>query len=179
MKKFFIPPLMLLAGLSIGLLSAQYLMENATVASPVANSKWSEIKVGGDDLNATYLAGHFLRRGQVPPLKGARFFVRDSDDDGNSLRGDCLVSLEGKVPDARWWFVSAEGSGIRTALDAGEVVRESTGDISVSISETPAPGNWFLPPKSGSYSLALVLLDAAPEVTPNSLALPSVRRLWC
>lgn len=170
---------MLVAGLSLGLLSARYLMENASVAAPAAGGRWLEVKPEGDDLNAIYLAGHFLRRGEVPPLKGSKFFVRQADDEGNSLRGDCVVTFEGKIPDARWWFVSADANGIRTALDAGEAVREATGDYTISISDNPVPGNWLVPPTTGSYSLSLVLLDAVTPPSTEQLALPAVKRLWC
>jgi hypothetical protein len=137
------------------------MMENVSVTAPVAGGKWMEIKPDGDDLNSLYLSGHFLRRGQVPPLKGSRFFVRQLDDDGNSLRGDCVVAFEGKLPEARWWFVSADAKGARTALDAGEAVREASGEYTISISDNPVPGNWLVPP------------------TTDKLALPAVKRLWC
>ena len=128
---------MLLAGLGFGLLSARYMMENMSMAVPVGSGKWTEIKPDSDDLNGLYLSGHFLRRGEVPPLKGSRFFVRQVDDEGNTLRGDCVVAIEGKTPDARWWFVSADARGTRKALDAGEVVREASGNFTISISDNP------------------------------------------
>jgi hypothetical protein len=179
MQKFFIAVAMLVAGLSFGLLSARHMMETASGAAPLDGGKWAEIKPEGDDLNSLYLAGHFLRRGEVPPLKGSRFFVRQVDDDGNTLRGDCVVSLDGKIPDARWWFVSANIKGARTALDAGEAVREASGEYTISISENPVPGNWLVPPSGGSYELSLVLLDAVAETTTDTIKLPIVKRLWC
>jgi hypothetical protein len=179
MQKNLFIPLMLLAGLGFGLLSARYMMENASVASPIAGGHWMEIRTEGTDINALYLTGHFLRRGEVPPLKGSRFFVRHVDDDGNTLRGDCVVNIDGKIPEARWWFVSADAGGNRTALDAGEAVREATGDYSISISENPVPGNWLVPPTVGSYAITLVLLDAAPDIAADKLELPVVKRLWC
>lgn len=179
MQRFLISSLMLLAGLSFGLLSARYMMENVSMASPVAGGKWMEVKPDGDDFNAVYLSGHFLRRGQVPPLKGSRFFVRQLDDDGNTLRGDCVVTFEGKMPDARWWFVSADASDKRTALDAGEAVREASGNYTISISDNPVPGNWLIPPTTGTYALTLVLLDVVAETNGTTTSLPTVKRLWC
>lgn len=179
MRRFFITSLMLLAGLSFGLLSARYMMENMSMAAPVAGSKWTEVKPDGDDLNSLYLAGHFLRRGEVPPLKGSRFFVRQLDDDGNILRGDCVVTLEGKMPDARWWFVSTDVRSTRTALDAGEAVREASGNYTISISTNPVPGNWLVPPTTSAYALTLVLLDAVTGADATAPTLPTVKRLWC
>lgn len=179
MRKLLITCLMLLAGLGFGLLSARYMMENMSMAVPVGSGNWTEIKPDSDDLNGLYLSGHFLRRGEVPPLKGSRFFVRQVDDEGNTLRGDCVVAIEGKTPDARWWFVSADAGGTRKALDAGEVVREASGNFTISISDNPVPGNWLVPPTTGAYSISLVWLDTATDGTAASMAMPAVKRLWC
>jgi hypothetical protein len=170
---------MLFAGLTLGLLSARYMMENLSMAAPIAGGQWMEIKPDGDNLDSLYLSGHFLRRGEVPPLKGSRFFVRQLDDEGNTLRGDCVVALEGKMPDARWWFVSADTKNKRTALDAGEAVREASGNYTVSISDNPVPGNWLVPPTTGAYAITLVLLDAVNDVSGPPPTLPTVKRLWC
>ncbi len=170
---------MLLSGLSFGLLSARYMMENMSMVAPIAGGQWMEIKPDGDDLIALYLSGHFLRRGEVPPLKGSRFFVRKLDDDGNTLRGDCVVAFEGKMPETRWWFVSAEAKNTRTALDAGEAVREASGNYTISISNNPVPGNWLVPPTTGTYAITLVLLDAVTEANGTTPSLPKVKRLWC
>jgi hypothetical protein len=179
MRKFLITTTMLVAGLSLGLLSARYLMENASTAAPLPGGQWTEIKTSADDLKSIYLTGHFLQRGEVPPLKGSRFFVRQLDDDGNILRGDCVVTLEGKMPEARSWLVSADGKNQRSALDASEAVREASGDYTISISTSPVPGNWLVPPTTGSYAMTLVLLDIAQTDPNEKLVLPTVKRLWC
>jgi hypothetical protein len=170
------PLSLLIAGTALGLLSAQYLMENANVAVPVANSAWKEIQLSSESLQSSYLAGHFLRRGQVPPLKGSRFFVRSVDDEGNSLRGDCVVTLEGRVPPARWWFVGASSASGRATLDAAQVIRESSGEVAVSVSLTPVAGNWIIPADGNSYELQLVLLGIDDTAI---VSLPTVKRLWC
>jgi hypothetical protein len=179
MNRAIIPLIMLAIGLGLGVLSAQYMMENASIAAPVANTGWKEIRAGNQDLQSTYLAGHFLRRGQLPPPKGTRFFVRSEDDDGNSLRGDCLVTMEGAFPVSRWWFVSALSGSARTSLDASQAIRETSGETSVSLSVSPVPGNWLVPPSSGAYELQLVLLGVSDDVAGATPLLPHVKRLWC
>jgi hypothetical protein len=177
MMRAVLPLIMLALGLLLGTLSAQHMMETASGATPIPQTGWSEIRIAKDRWQSVYLVGHFLRRGQVPPPKGTRFFVRSLDDDGNSLRGDCLVTLEGKIPQSRWWFVSAASGGNRATLDAAQAIRETTGETNISLSVSPVPGNWLVPPGGGAYELQLVLLglDDATEAP----ALPRVKRLWC
>lgn len=178
MQRAVLPIILLAIGLLLGALSAQHMMETASGATPVGTSGWSEIHIDKNRWQSIYLVGHFLRRGQVPPPKGTRFFVRSLDDDGNSLRGDCLVTLEGKLPPSRWWFVSAATGNERTTLDAAQAIRETSGDTNISLSVSPVPGNWLVPPGASSYELQLVLLgvDTTTDETP---VLPRVKRLWC
>jgi hypothetical protein len=179
MKNFVIPFILLLAGAILGLLSAQYLMERTNVSAQIGSTGWTEVRPGGDDLKSTYLSGHFLSRGQVPPPKGTRFFARTSDDEGNSLRGDCLVTMEGKIPPVRWWLASATTSGARSTIDAGQAIREMSGETAVSISISPVPGNWMIPPSDGAYELQLMLLGVDGAAADAAPVLPKVRRLWC
>jgi hypothetical protein len=177
MRRKLVPTIMLLAGSAFGFLSAEYLMETKNVAVPVADSKWQEVQQPGSDFQSTYLTGHFLGRGEIPPPKGARFFVRTVDDEGNVLRGDCLVAMEGRLPETRWWFVSAARGNTRKTLDAGQAVREANGETNVSFFESPVPGNWIIPPSS-TYELQLVLLGVE-GAADEKLDLPKLKRLRC
>jgi hypothetical protein len=178
MKRFITPLVMLTAGAILGVLSAQYMMETRNVALETQTGGWTEIRADLGDLQSMYAAAHFLRAGAVPPPKGSRYFVRSEDDDGNSLRGDCLVTIEGTMPATRWWLINAKSGTRRATLDASQAVREANGDTVLSISASPAPGNWLIPPRNGGYELQLVLhgLSDAPA---TSLKLPRVKRLWC
>jgi hypothetical protein len=178
MMRFLTPPVLLLAGAVLGLLSAAQMMENASISKPVGTSKWTEVNAESDDLSGLYRAGHFLKRGQLPPPKGARFFVRSVDDEGNSLRGDCVVTIEGKVPAARWWFLNSSSLTVSTGIDASEVVREANGTFNISVSSNPVSGNWFIPATGGTYDLQFVLLSISDEDFATT-ALPAVKRLSC
>lgn len=178
-KPSLFPTVLLAAAVGLGLLSAQYMMDNATGAPRASTEKWVEIRTDQDSLASTYLTGHFLRRGQVPPPKGSRMFVRRSDDDGNSLRGDCVVAVTGKFPASRSWFMAAASGAERTTLDAAQTVTETSGETALSISTTPVPGNWLIPPGGGSYELQFLLLGADDIATGTALSLPRVKRLWC
>jgi hypothetical protein len=49
----------------------------------------------------------------------------------------------------------------------------------VSLSVSPVPGNWLVPPSSGAYELQLVLLGLTDDVAGATPLLPHVKRLWC
>jgi hypothetical protein len=179
MQRVLFPALLLCAGLALGLLSARYLIGAESVAKPIAASGWRELSLPEDGLAATYVAAHFLQRGSVPPPRGVRLFTRTVDDDGNSLRGDCVVKLEGAVPPARWWFVAAQSGDARRMLDAGQAVREANGEVGISISTLPTPGNWLIPAGGGAYELQLVLISPTDVADAAAPPLPGVKRLWC
>jgi hypothetical protein len=171
--------ILLAIGAGVGTFSARHYMDGVNVASPVAGTSWQEIRVRGESLDATYRAGHFMRQGQVPPPKGTRFYVRSVDDEGNTLRGDCLVSIEGRMPEARWWLVSAATNDARQSLDVAQAVREPSGETVLAVSSAPATGNWLTPPGTGAYELQLVLLGIDEADNGANPQLPKVRRLWC
>ena len=178
MRKFTIIVALLFSGVTLGWLSARFMMQNAAGAAGSDLAGWTEIRLTGDDLRPTYEAGYYLWRGKVLPPSNVRLFRRVTDDEGNTLRGDCAVQLEGKIPDARWWVVNLDGSGVSGAISAGTAIREMSGDAAITVSQSPVPGNWIKPGSSTAYALQLVLQDLtiAPDQTPT---LPSVKRLWC
>jgi hypothetical protein len=177
LKRLTMPIVLLLIGAIAGLVSARQMMATESIAAGTT-SGWIEILSEDDSFNAFYTTAHFLQRGEVPPPRGARFFMRTVDDDGNELRGDCLVSVEGKMPNARWWMLNAASGAQRSSMDAGQVVRETNGDMIVAFAVTPTPGNWVVPPYNGAYELQLVI-HGLNEGRGSVLALPRVKRLWC
>lgn len=179
MRKLGALVIAIFVGLAFGWLSAKHMLGRVALAAPVANSGWNEIRIGGDSLSTLYRTGHFLARGQVPPPADVRMFTRDTDDEGNTLRGDCVVLVAGKLAASRWWFVGAENAGGIATLSAGHVVREADGEVNVSISRRPTAGNWLVPLSDGSYVLQFIVHDAADDGAELALHLPTVKRLWC
>jgi hypothetical protein len=139
---------------------------------------WSEVKNTPDTLAATYSAGYYMTRGQLPPLQNVRLFLRLRDDDGNSLRSDCATRIEGQPPPGRWWQIGADSrSGTRT-ISSGNIVREPDGSYVVTLWNVVSPGNWLQLAEAEDYSLRLYVYDPAIEEGEN-LPLPNVRRLGC
>jgi hypothetical protein len=169
----------IIAGLAVGLTSAQTMMQRAADEQEGSNGNWRNVHIDADSSSGFYAASSFLRKGQLPPPRGARFYTREIDDDGNGLRGGCVVSIEGRMPDVRWWSVKIEGTAGVAALDAGDALREPDGTLILSISHAPSPGNWLKAPGDGSYVLNLVIFDAVQPTKTAAPPLPVVKRLWC
>jgi hypothetical protein len=179
MKKITAFIMSIVAGPIIGLVSAQTMMQRAADKQEGTVGNWHNVQIAADSSSDFYAASGFLRKGQLPPPRGARFYTRNLDDDGNALRGGCVVSIEGKMPDVRWWSVKTQSSSGFASLDAGETVREADGTLLISISRAPSPGNWLKALDDSSYELNLMIFDSAQVSKSAAPPLPAVRRLWC
>jgi hypothetical protein len=179
MKKLLAAILSIVAGITIGLVSAQTMMERASQRQDGSIGNWHSVRIATDSSSGFYAASSFLRNGQLPPPRGARFYTRNLDDEGNALRGGCVVSVEGKMPDLRWWSLKAQTTSAYASLDAGEALREPDGSLLISISRAPSAGNWLKVLDDGAYDLNLVIFDPAQPAKQAVPSLPAVKRLWC
>jgi hypothetical protein len=179
MKKPVAAIVSIIAGIVLGLVSAQTMMRRAADAQEGSVGNWHSVRIDADSSSGFYAASSFLKMGQLPPPRGARFYTRNLDDDGNALRGGCVVSVEGKMPEVRWWSLKAQTSSGTASLDAGESLREFDGSLVISISRAPSSGNWLKTPNDGVYDLNLVIFDPVQPSKEASPPLPAVKRLWC
>ena len=178
MKKLGIILLVIATGLLLGWLSARIMLNQADANGSPALGGWHASSVSGTGLLSIYESGHYLLSGKLPPPGHVRLFSRTVDDDGNQLRGDCVVVLEGTMPQARWWSVNAQGGGPAQGIAAGNAVEEAAGTVAITVSRNPMPGNWFAPATDGNYTLLLALQDLTAD-EDGGYKLPTVRRLWC
>ena len=166
-------------GLVIGTVSAVNGLSAVGLKAVADSPRWSEWQLASNDRFLIYGLGHFLSVGQLPPSKSAHMFVRDADEDGNSLRSDCVYVLQGTPSKARWWTISvATGSALsaQSELTAGEAVVANDGVLSVVISSRPLPGNWIVPPSTSTYSVHYVLHEPDADETNK---LPSITKKGC
>ena len=145
MRKLVIIAALLLAGVTLGWLSARFMMQNAAGAGGTAVGGWTDITLAGDGLRSTYESGYYLWQGKVPPPNHVRLFRRDKDDEGNNLRGDCAIQVEGTIPEARWWVVNTDGANQSGSVSAGTAIREANGEVAITVSQSPVAGNWLKP----------------------------------
>jgi hypothetical protein len=169
----------ILAGLAIGLSSAIYGLDGFGLKPVAGSAGWQEWRLSANDRFEPYAVGHFLESGKVPTPSSARYYVRSSDDDGNSLRGDCVVSIEGPLIPARWWSITIDSSGNVSdsgVLSAGKVLLQADGHLIATVSREPMAGNWMEPATTGPYQI----IYAVSEPTPlAALELPRVKRSGC
>jgi hypothetical protein len=169
----------LLAGVLLGVITAMNALGSVGLKPIGPKSKWFEWQLNGASTALVYSLGHFLADGQLPPPKSARYFVRNIDEDGNSLRADCVYVVEGKIAPARWWTMSVAPSGTaapKSELSAGEAVLSQDNNLKVIISARPAPGNWIVPEGNGGVSLHFIVNE---PVLGQDVALPTITKSGC
>jgi hypothetical protein len=179
MGRFTFPAIALLAGVLLGVISAMSALGSVGLKPVAPTSKWSEWQLNGASTTLVYSLGHFLGDGQLPPPKSARYFVRSLDEDGNSLRVDCVYVVEGKVTPARWWTMSVAPTATaapRSELSAGEAVLAQDSNLKVTISARPAPGNWIVPTNSSSLALHFIVNE---PVLGQDVVLPTITKSGC
>jgi hypothetical protein len=169
----------LIAGVLLGVISAMNALGSVGLKPVAPTSKWSEWQLSGASTTLVYSLGHFLGDGQLPPPKSARYFVRSLDEDGNSLRVDCVYVVEGKLTPARWWTMSVAPSGTaspKSELSAGEAALSQDNTLKVTISARPAPGNWIVPAAGGSLALHFIVNE---PVLGQDVSLPAITKSGC
>lgn len=179
MRIFNSSTIFVVLGLVLGFGSALQSLET-TGLQPVADeSGWNEWRLSADDRFQPYAIGHFLAAGSVPTPKSTHYYVRDRDDDGNLLRGDCTFLVDGPALSARWWSMSvqnSEGARAQAILSAGRAVIDSNHQLRATIALRPTPGNWLQPTDKGVFTLTYVVSELEKG---ESLVLPHVKRGSC
>lgn len=166
-------------GLALGLASAIYSLDGFGLKPAAENAGWQEWRFSADDRLQPYALGHFQSAGKVPTPSSTHYFTRNMDDDGNSLRGDCVFVLSGPTIPSRWWSLSAGDASELTrsaVLSAGRAILNADGDLEVNIARQPMPGNWVRPDSSGTYNLIYVVSEPAQNA---KLVLPNVKKGGC
>lgn len=179
MRNFTLFTAVLICGFVFGWLAAIDALGFFGLKAVAGAPNWREWALNSDDRTQVYALGHFLSEGQLPPPKSARYFVRGVDEDGYALRGDCDYMIKGPAIAARWWTlrVSADGkSDTQSTLSAGETILNQDGTLLATISRHPSPGNWIIPPQSGTLSVEYVISEPAFN---EAVELPLITKSGC
>jgi hypothetical protein len=169
--------ILLFVGTLAGFITAQRSIESR--GRSVAETGWRTWQ--GDDADP-YALAHFLDSGVLPP-DGSQWSVYEAfaDSKGNALDADCIYRIRGKIPQSRWWRISAEGAYPSTELPAHSwlqssgVIYESDGSVNIAIAPVPQPGNWMMLPDVSSLKLLVYILERQDTAAP----LPAIEQVSC
>jgi len=117
-------------------------------------------------------------------------FTARRDAGGEPLLRECSYLIEGNLPPARFWTLSARDAdhavigiegGRSPALHSLALLRRPDDTVAVAVSGHPAPGNWLALDGAGPFSLVLTLYDTAIASSARiaEVELPRIVREGC
>jgi hypothetical protein len=170
----------LLAGVTIGWLSAVAMIERYGVQVVAGQPLWQERRSIDDSFVAPYSLSYYVNQGQLPQPSTAQYFMRDVDDEGNGLRGNCYYLISAKLPEARYFTFSLERSdGSRVALGANQMIMEGNGNLNLAIAPYPVSGNRLLASGSGRQTLSFTIHEPVLAEGATTPELPSLKKVAC
>ncbi len=137
--------------------SAIYSVDAVGSASS-GDGRWRIWDTSSDTAAGHYALAHYLMRGAVPPAQPLmRSYFASRDADGAPLSPSCAYRLTLPRLNARWWSLStSSGDSATTALTSDSVNAGATGEVEITVSSQPAPGNWLRADQSGALTLHLL-----------------------
>ncbi len=191
MRLFFNVFIVIVIGLALGGYSADYSIQRSHGIGAINIGQWSAWPfVGGSEVDP-YTAAKVAADGTIP-LGAAEGLAFEAaiDQDGDLLSKECRYNLTGITPSARLWTLAAyenDGSYVKpgeagiSSKYSGNIVRFPDGSFTISISNSPQPGNWLSVSGEGTFKLILRLYDT-PVTSSSGLIdpiMPTIRRLDC
>ena len=181
----------LLVAAAIGLGATWFTLTHGVAFGSLTVGAWTAWpKSGSVDIDP-YARAIIARTGELPTGMGdgVAFYAR-TDDTGNALDGRCTFVISGMTPSARYWTLTLYDPGGRlvpNSIDrhgftSEEIVRDSDGQLTITVSPLARPGNWL--PTGGIEKLTLLwrLYDTAIGVatrTTKEGPMPSITRKGC
>jgi len=172
-------------GSAIGILGADYPFGRVRVGP------WTAWPQSGSREADPYMRAIIARRGDLPLGLGEGLALTATEDSaGRPMEGRCRYRLGDEMPPARAWTLTLYAEGGRPAqpsrgwsgLTSSEVLRDSEGRFTVTLSREASPGNWLRMPDGERVSLTLRLYDtpvAAGSAELDASVFPSIDRVGC
>jgi hypothetical protein len=169
--------LLLFVGSLLGFVTAQRTIDAGGRA--VAGGQWRSWNAPSGD---PYSLAHYLREGVLPPDSPQwTVYEAELDSSGAGLDGDCVYSLKGRLPQARWWRLVADAGSAadplahRSWLESDAAVFEADGSIAIAVAPEPRAANWIEPSGRSAMTLQFFFL----EERKGSGQLPPIDRISC
>ncbi len=153
-----------IAGLGLGVFSAQSLIDGYGGLFNKSSGPWTSWPTAGTRSSNPYVRAHYLTHDRLPI---SQFEINELearvDDSGAQLDGNCTYDIKGPMPKTRWWslynFSSDSGSQTslpkRAGIGSQQVFYQTDGSFHIKLSNEPQTGNWLIP--TGDDELVLVL----------------------
>lgn len=174
--------------LALGAGSAVYALQARDESETTAVGGWTSQAVFRTGEANPYVRARAALSGLLPlgQAEGIAFkALRDTD--GALLLMRCRYRMNGFLPPARLWTLSAFSADGRAeswnaaALTSHQVLYAGDGAVTIEIGPQAAPGNWLKTDGPGGMALALTLYDT-PSVSRGGISrfvLPSIGKVGC
>lgn len=168
--------IVLLIGLGLGGLSADFALQRSLQVGAVTTGSWTAWPfVGGAEVDP-YTSAKATTSGSIP-LGAAEglAFEATRDREGKNLSATCTYEIAGSTSTARMWTLTAYDLDGKLILNdgvfvsgiySGNIVRFPDSSFVVHVGSTPSSGNWL--PIRGDSRMKLVLRLYDTPITSNS-----------
>lgn len=177
----------LAAGLALGLVSADWLIEMRPFSS-ASQGVWRVVPTLGDLEASPYVRAYRVKHALIASSgRDTLVFTASRDAEGRPLEGGCTYEIAGRISNTGWWSLRSETTGqpARQSRPVGWLnnlisLHAASGEVVIRTGPRPRPGNWLATPQ-GPMRLVLTLYDApfASDNLGNDLRLPQIRRRAC
>ena len=151
---------------------------------------WETWPSAGTNNADPYTRAHFVAVQQLPISRFETLeFETSKTKFGNAIEANCTYTISGRLPAMRRWSLSAYsvdndevGSATgNNSLSSDHAIHLSNGQFAVTLSATPASGNWLQPNGDGEQRLLLRYFGSTRRVSGKILAddLPDIERKGC
>ncbi|WP_394690032.1 DUF1214 domain-containing protein [Hoeflea sp.] len=117
-------------------------------------------------------------------------FTAREDQDGEMLSGRCAYEISGQTPPARFWTLRLTDDNdaplpaapmFPATLTSWTTLRNSDGTFRITLSATPAPGNWIRLDADTGVAFVLTLIDTPTAGSAGliDLDMPTIRQIGC
>ena len=174
----------IVAGILAGLASAVAAIELYSATPVEPESPWRSWDVSANSRIRPYALDHYLMSGRFPPAAGQmREFSTHRTSDGGTLNGACDYVLVAKAAPSSWWTLAAfsdnSNSASNAVITADTAVAESDGSIHLSVSHSPASGNWIRSPSGSNFTLLYTVAEPSSNRARSVLPIFTVERVGC
>jgi hypothetical protein len=186
-RRLLIGAILYLGAVAIGLGSAWWVLRKATWSgTTVKVGAWSGSTLTGSPDADMYTRAKVALEGLLALDRSETMYYRaNTDDSGRPLRSQCTYRVEGPVPSARWWSITAyaddfflfDAPNRQYSLNGTTAKLNAAGHFELSTGPAQqASMHWLPTPGDRGVVLTLRLYNPTPDIqaAPSKLQPPSI-----